>query len=67
MSEGSFACICVSLALLGLTKKTAKFTIVNKLIFDTLNSFKTKQLFTDSSFYITVIKNNFLQQTHTAQ
>ena len=45
-------------------KKQQKFTIVNKFIFDTLNTAKTKLL---SSFYIKVIKNNSLQQTRTAQ
>ena len=36
-------------------KKLQKFTIVNILIFDTLNTTKTKLLFTDSSFYIKVL------------
>ena len=36
------------------------------LIFKTFAT-KTKLLFADSSFYITVIKNNSLLQTHTVQ
>jgi hypothetical protein len=35
--------------------KQQKFTIVNKLIFGTLNTTKTKLLFADSSFYIKVL------------